>query len=197
MSEDVCPVCYENLSITAYQESDEIEVVDACTRLACGHAFHTPCIIRCLQASSKCPCCNIFDEDALGQDPTERYERRLRLEGHCRKVLDVVKRSSKVSEYIKDYKAFGEELEEKRTVFKKKVADFKKQLRDELRIEQQIADVKKIQASTKRVFISEAKKTGNLYHGAITKLSNFRIDEYLFGIQRAWYYSIKNRRDFW
>ena len=193
MSEDVCPVCYEDLPVSQYRQSDDIEITGACTRLACGHAFHTPCVIRCLQTTSKCPCCNVFGDD--NQDL--RYESRLRLEGHCRKVLKDILRKDIVVEHLKDFKAFSHELEEKREVFKQQVTEFKKRLRAEMKIEQQIADIKKIQASTKRAFVAEAKKAGHLYHGAITKLSNFRIDEYLFGIQRAWYYSIKNRRDFW
>ena len=45
-----CPVCLENMTVAAYVKSNGYSLVGCHVRLACGHAFHTNCMLEHVQS---------------------------------------------------------------------------------------------------------------------------------------------------
>ena len=58
MSDDLCSICLNNLD-------DE----QTYTLEACGHQFHTKCIINWFRNSSTCPCCRNNTYEAANNIP--------------------------------------------------------------------------------------------------------------------------------
>jgi len=53
-----CSICFDEMDMILF--NDPRESTTTCVKLSCGHAFHTKCIITCLEVMDhKCPLCNI------------------------------------------------------------------------------------------------------------------------------------------
>jgi Zinc finger, C3HC4 type (RING finger) len=191
--ENNCIICFEHLCIPMFiQDTTNLTIENDCTRLICGHGFHTKCIINSLQTARGCPLCRMVDTE----DPLTYHRRRLEMQRCCHKIMEDIKKETLV-EHIKDYRSFVNELEEKRKNFKKRVEEFKAHLRAEYKIEEIINYITKLKKNTRKEFRKEVKKRGGIYTIAIKHYSERLEDEFLFGEKSPWYFSMKNSRDFW
>jgi len=200
MDTSQCVICCERMEMCVYERPSSNPVVysdKSSTRLTCGHAFHSSCLVLSLHSSQKCPLCNVAD--TLQHNPELDYRRRMYVETCCKNIVEEIKSSEIIEEHLKDYKAFRDELEEKRKVFNARVKEYKQKLREEMYIERSTRDVTKIQTSARNAFKKEIKKRGGIFGVAFSKMKGYVIDELLFGkdFRNAWYFSMKNRRDFW
>ena len=155
MTTEECTLCYERLDVPAFERNTTGDVIigDTSTRLLCGHAYHTPCLIRSLQHMARCPLCNVLQDQNNGND--DMWRARMQLEGRCQDVLQGVKRSPDVRERLADYNAFHAELKGKRVGFERRMKEYKKQLREEMGIDRLWADVQKMRTDTIQAFKKE------------------------------------------
>jgi len=193
MSEDDserCPICLGDMEVPVYMEREEGDtepiVEHGCTRLSCGHALHTECLVESLVSTGgKCVCCNLRNIE-FGEHRDLSWEQRLQFESLCLKKLRGVKQSLLVHEGLKDYKSFKNELKRKHREFQDKVKQYKKQLREEMNIEETIRITNKIRNDTKRNFNTELSKTTGIEKAALMHISKYRLDTWLFN-ERGWY----------
>lgn len=195
---DNCTICLESLSIPLYVAgTTEVNIENDCSRIACGHAFHTKCLIQSLNITPGCPLCRIVEETHYNVDPELYTRQHIHMQLYCSKILDEVKNDILV-EHLKDYKSFVRELEEKRKVFNKRVTDFKEKLREEMNITPILSHIDKVKKDTKRIFRHEIKKRGGIFATSLRIYGTCTYQEkYLFGERNPWNFSFKNKRDFW
>jgi hypothetical protein len=174
---DTCGICYEGMTIPGYIATDHIEVQGDYTRLECGHAMHTKCMIESLQAyKGKCALCN---RETFVEHDT--YEDRMIFEGKCTQVLNRVKKNPAVLEAIADYNAFNTEFKAKLKHFDQRLVEMKEQLREETDILRYLDDRDMMANNLRKVFRAETKKAGSLYFGALNHLCKWRQDRIIFG----------------
>ena len=185
MAEEECILCYEPLDVLVYQANptDDIIVGETSSRLQCGHAYHTRCLLRSLQHRSACPLCNI-----MGQaDESEHdwwHNGRIALEGRCTEIMEKVKKDREVRESLREYKASLKNLGGVKKEFVKRVKEFKAGLRTELGVETVLKSVVKSKTSAMRIFTRKAKMEGSLVTGAHSMLPSYKIERFLFGLSR-------------
>lgn len=184
-----CPVCLGDMEVPVYIEREEGDteaiVEHGCTRLGCGHALHTECLVESLVSTGgKCVCCNLRNVE-FGDHRDLSWEQRLQFETICLDKLKTIKRSLLVREGLKDYKSFKNELKKKHKEFHDKIKQYKKQLREEMGIEDAIRIATKTRNDTKRNFNIELNKTVGLEKAAMMHISNYRLDHWLFN-ERGW-----------
>lgn len=176
-----CCVCYEGMELIAFQLEDEpagCQVVGNCTRLGCGHALHTKCLIDTLQATGgRCPMCNIV-RSVVGRNDT--YRQRLRFEAECQRVLNEVKREPAIREGLLDLAGFSSELRNKAREFRKRVEAFKDELRTEMGIERLLHDIDVIKRTTVSNFKKSVATKNSLVKAAFHAMDKYSLERYLF-----------------
>jgi hypothetical protein len=189
MEEERCPVCLGDMDVPVYVEREEGEtdpiIENGCTRLSCGHALHSQCMVESLVSTGgKCVCCNLRHFDTNNRDMP--WEQRLQFEKMCLDKLKTVKNSLLVKEGLRDYTSFKNELKSKHTEFKHKIQEYKKILREEMKIEELIKIANDTRKTTKRNFRNELKKSTGLESAALLHISEWHVDKWLFA-ERGWY----------
>ncbi len=187
--EERCPVCLGDMEVPVYVEREEGDtepiVENGCTRLGCGHALHTECLVESLVSTGgKCVCCNLRNVE-FGEHRDLTWEQRLQFETVCLGKLQSIKKTLLVREGLKDYKSFKNELKKKHKDFQEKVQQYKNKLREEMGIEESIRTAKKIRAGTKRNFNKELTKTLGVEKAAMMHVSNYALERWLFN-ERGW-----------
>lgn len=185
-----CPVCLSDMEVPIYVERSEDQtepiVENGCTRLGCGHALHTECLVESLISTrGKCVCCNLRNVDPSAEKDMS-WEQRLRLQKLCLEKLKKIKSSLLVKEGLLDYKAHRTELKSKHREFTKKVEEYKKQLRYEMNIEDLIKTAFNTRRNTKKYFKNEIRKSTGLESAAMLHISDYTLDRWLFG-ERGFY----------
>lgn len=188
MEQERCPVCLGDMEVPVYDEREEGEtepiIENGCTRLSCGHALHTQCMVESLVSTGgKCVCCNLRNFDMNHRDMP--WEQRLQFEKLCLDKLKTIKNSLLVKEGLKDYASFKNELKSKHTEFKRKIEEYKKVLREEMKIEELIKVASETRTLTKRNFKKELKKSTGLETAALMHISDYHLDKWLFA-ERGW-----------
>jgi hypothetical protein len=190
MENEVCITCYEPIDIPMFETTDRTHIVGDCTRLICGHAMHSVCLVNTLQSTQgKCPLCNTFEEG--------KYTNLL-FQDECFRRLERVKRRPDVSAGIRDYTAFKAEYSQKRRDFAKKVREFKKNLREEMGVSRLEKDISRIKSSTRTVFKKAAQEAGGIYAHALLNVNEqtYYLDKWLFK-EKMFLSSWKTRRVFY
>lgn len=168
-----CAICYEEMDDTVEFDAatTETQVDGDCTRLGCGHALHTRCMVDALQATGgKCPLCT------QRQNPDKFYDEYMRV---CLRTLETLRKTPRIAEGLKDYAGFHRELCAKYKTFRQRVRDFKKALRQEMQIEKLQREITDIRAETRRRVRSQL-----VFEDSI---SNYTLDKWLFKSQySAW-----------
>ena len=86
----------------------------------------------------------------------------------------------------------------KRKIFNKSVSEFKEKLRNDMNIEPVIHHITSVKQEAKRIFHREVKKRGGIFTSALKRYTTSHAEEkLLFGEKSPWYFSMKNKRDFW
>ena len=181
MAEEECILCYDPLDVPVFERNttDDIIVGATSSRLQCGHAYHTTCLLRALQHRASCPFCNMVQENDEGV-----WDRRIALEGRCLEIMEKVKKDKEVREAMREYKASMKSIMDVKKAFQKRVKDFKTELRAEMGVEEKVKAVTKSKTSAMRIFSRKAKNEGTMIAGAVNILPAYKIERFLFGLSR-------------
>ena len=180
-----CILCYDPLSVPVYRENttDDIIVDGDSSRLQCGHAYHTLCLLRALQHRSTCPLCNVIGQ--MNERGDEWWNNgRIEMEGRCMKIMEKVKKDKEVREGLRDYKAASKDVMSLKKEFMKRVKDFKTGLRAEMGVDEKVKAVMKAKSSVLRLFTRKAKNEGSLIAGALNILPAPKVERFLLGATR-------------
>lgn len=179
-----CILCYEPLSVPVFRETttNDIIVDGDSSRLKCGHAYHTLCLLRALQHRSVCPLCNVIGQPQDNEDWWNNG--RIALEGRCMEIMGKAKKDKEVREALREYKTSLKDIMGVKKEFSKKVKDFKTGLRAEMGVDEKLKTLLKHRSSATRIFHHKAKSEGSLGAGALNLLPKYKIDIFLFGISR-------------
>jgi RING-H2 zinc finger domain len=188
-----CVLCYDTLDVPVFERNDlnDIIVDETSSRLQCGHAYHTACLLRSLQHRSTCPLCNVQGQQEMDRNDWWN-QGRIEMEGRCIEIMEKVKRDVDVRASIREYKERVKTILKERKVFDTRVKEFKVELRKEMGIDQKMKDVRKPHATTIRLFSRKAKMEGTLFAGARSFLPAYRIDKFLFGEMRFFRYRMSH-----
>lgn len=187
-----CILCYDFLCVPVYQENttNDIIVDGNSSRLQCGHAYHTSCVLKSLQYRSVCPLCNVIGQMNDGNDWW--HNGRILLEGRCLEVMEKVKKDKEVREALRACKSAGKDFMAVRKDFMKRVKDFKTGLRAEMGTDEKVKAVMKAKTSAMRLFARKAKNEGSLTAGAHTMLPTYKVERFLFGRDRLFRWRIRS-----
>ena len=192
MAEEECILCYEPLDVPVYEQNntDDIIVGATSSRLQCGHAYHTICLLKSLQHRSVCPLCNIVG----GMNGTNDWWQngRIEMEGRCLEIMEKVKKDKEVRESLRDYKATTKDIMIVKKEFQKRVKEFKTGLRTEMGVDEKLKAVMKAKSSVLRIFTRKAKSQGSLVAGAQSILPTYKIEKFLFGVSRFFRWRMRN-----
>jgi len=187
-----CILCYDSLDVLVYQPNttDDIIVGATSSRLQCGHAYHTPCLLRALQHRSSCPLCTLVG----GANDRDNWwhNGQIALEGRCLEIMEKVKKDKEVREALREYKSLTKDVMAVKREFLKRVKEFKTGLRAEMDVDEKVNAVMKAKASVIRVFTRKAKSEGSLVAGAQSILPAYKIERFLFGITRFFRWRIRS-----
>jgi len=195
--EEECAICYEPIDTLVYMTNDTNQIIieGENSRLQCGHAYHTRCILNSLQHRNVCPLCNTMSHMVVDYNGVNWIDNRIRLHGRCQEILASSKKEEKVRESVKIHKEKIKELNADRRVFQKKVKEFKTELRNEMNIENKIKEIDKIHSDGVRNLKNIVKKKGSLFYGAIKVIPKHRLIGLIFG-ESMRFFSWKKRTFF-
>ena len=179
-----CILCYEPLCVPVYQENtnNDIIVDGNSSRLQCGHAYHTLCLLRALQHRSVCPLCNVIGQPQDNEDWWNNG--RIALEGRCMEIMEKAKKDKEVRDALREYKTSLKDVMGVKKEFVKRVKDFKTGLRAEMGVDEKVKAVTKGRNAVIRIFTRKSKSEGSLGAGALNLLPKYKIEIFLFGISR-------------
>ena len=187
-----CILCYEPLDVLVYQTNPTGDIIVGATssRLQCGHAYHTPCLLRALQYRTSCPLCTLVG----GADDENNWwhNGHIVLEGRCIEIMEKVKKDKEVREALREYKAATKDVMTVKKEFVKRVKEFKRGLRAEMAVDEKVSAVMKSKSSVTRIFAHKAKNEGSLVAGAHSMLPPWRVEKFLFGITRFFRWRIRS-----
>ena len=192
MAEEECILCYEALDVPVYEQNNTNDIIVGATssRLQCGHAYHTICVLKSLQHRSVCPLCNIVGRMNGTNDWWQNG--RIEMEGRCLEIMEKVKKDREVRESLRDYKATTKDLMTVKKEFQKRVKEFKTGLRTEMGVDEKVKAVMKAKTSVMRIFTRKAKSEGSLVAGAQSILPAYKIERFLFGVSRFFRWRLRN-----
>ena len=180
-----CILCYDPLCVPVFRENttNDIIVDGDSSRLQCGHAYHTTCVLKSLQHRSACPLCNVIGQMNEGGHDWW-HNGRIVLEGRCLEIMEKVKKDKEVREGLRDYKAATKDVMSLKKEFMKRVKEFKTGLRAEMGVDEKVKAVMKAKGSVLRLFTRKAKSEGSLIAGAFNIVPTHRLEKFLLGATR-------------
>ena len=194
--EEECAICYETINTLVYTTNNTNQVIieGENSRLQCGHAYHTRCILNSLQHRNVCPLCNTMNQ-MIDYNGVNWMDNRIRLHGRCQEILENAKKEDKLRESVKIHKEKMKELNGDRRNFQRKVKEFKSELRKEMNIENKIKELDKIHSDGIRYLKNTVKKKGSLFYGAVRVIPKNRLIGLIFG-ESMRFFSWKKRTFF-
>jgi len=154
----------------------EVVIEDEETRLTCGHAYHTRCIIRSLTSSMKCPLCNMVTDGDMPDDV------RMRIEGRGRILLEDVRKLPEIRAAMRVWRSEKTEYNAMEKEFKRRTKEFKENLRKELGTEEMIKRYSKTIVGVVAKFRTAARKHGPAYYAAFKNMSAWQRNRFVFRI---------------
>ena len=175
-----CTICFEEMDMNAYQ--DDHDSTPTCFKLECNHAFHTKCIVECLQkARYKCPSCN---ED-------KNIVETLSKEGIILEIVDEVKKTEPVKLALDEYRNAKAELIESLKAFKEDMKTYAIQKKTEMKLAEKYKYYTQCQSNVSQEAIRVAKTKGGKYRAVFAmKLRHLRsqaFEKALFGSYNRYY----------
>lgn len=117
-----CLLCFDEMDMLPYKDPNNS--TSTCVKLSCDHAFHTKCIITCLEKSDhKCPLC------CTRKSPKDELTR----EGIIRNVIRELKRNAEIKRLIEERKTAREEILSTLKTIKKDTEKFAAKRAEELK----------------------------------------------------------------
>jgi hypothetical protein len=161
--DNVCPLCFEEMDMQTYQ--DERESTQTCFKLKCNHAFHTKCIVECLQKTGhECPSCN--KHKTIADDLTE--------EGLVRQLVVDMKKLPAVRDALRETAIARTDVLNTINLIKKDAKVYAKERAAELKLKEKQAYMRTCIATAKKVTLEEARKKSPMHFAAASKVSLFR-----------------------
>lgn len=152
-----CTICFDEMDMNSYQ--DEHVSTSTCFKLECNHAFHTKCIVECLQKTKhKCPSCN---ED-------KNLEQTLTKEGVILELVDNIKKAEPVSLSLREFRESKRELDASIKLFKYDVQEYANKKKLEMNLLSKFNYYKKCKSNALQTAKQTAKQMGGKYRAAIT-----------------------------
>ena len=175
--DNVCSICFEDMDMNSYQ--DDRSSTETCFKLECSHAFHTKCIIECLQRTKhKCPNCN----------ESKTFVDELTKEGVVMEIMDELKKIESVNLAMDEYRASKAELTESIRVFKKNVLEYANKVKDEMSLSKKYKYYKQCQSKVLQEAGKHAKIKGGKYRAVFNMDRNNRwFQKALFGVYLRYY----------
>lgn len=178
--DNTCAICFEEMDMNTFR--DERQSTETCFKLECNHAFHTKCIVDCLQKTKhRCPSCN---ED-------KSLEKVLTLEGLVLELVDEVKKVENVKLALQEYRNAKTELDESFKAFKEDVKKYAMQKKDEMLITEKYKYYTHCKANVSREAAHAGKLMGGKYRSVFTSRCRHTRMQYfekgLFGLYSYYY----------
>lgn len=175
-----CAICFEEMDMNAYQ--DEHDSTSTCFKLECNHAFHTKCIVECLQKTRhKCPSCN--------QD--KNLEDSLNKEGIILELVDEVKKAEPVKLALDEYRKAKVEMADSLKIFKEDVKKYATQKKAEMKLAEKYKYYIQCQTNVSHEANRVAKAKGGKYRAVFTmRFKHVRSQAFergLFGVYTRYY----------
>lgn len=165
----VCAICYDEMDMNSYE--DENDSTSTCFKLECGHAYHTRCIVSCLQRThSKCPQCNSH----------KTPQQVLTMEGLITEVFDDVRKKQDLKPELIKYKESKKELETAIKTIKDDVKDFIEKRKHELQFKEKKKQLGMSMRAVRLKFGKICKQRGPLYSGAYSNTADWRRTRLIF-----------------
>jgi hypothetical protein len=158
-----CAICFEEMDMKAYD--DEHASTQTCFKLQCNHAFHTKCIVECLQKTNhNCPSCNKH----------KTLQEELTKEGLICQLFDEVKKEKSVRDAMQEFTNAKRELVETLKTLKEDTAKYVEERTKELKFKEKQRYVFKCLSSAKAAAIEESKQKGPMYRAVINESTSTR-----------------------
>lgn len=179
-----CAICFEEMDMDTYQ--DERESTETCFKLECGHAFHTKCIVTCLQKSNHvCPQCN----------KQKTIEGKLTAEGLATKLFVDLKKHPDVKIAIKELKEARIEMNESMETLRKETREFVEKRKKELCIVEKRKYLLDSLSNVRKVIRTVSNEFPPMYSGCFSFFTQWRLEKLIFGTQSYRYmYRLKYPR---
>ena len=157
------------MDMLSYQDQQDSTV--QCFKLECGHAYHTRCIVDCLQrVNRKCPNCNT-------EKPPEQV---LRMEGVVAQLLDEIRRSKELRQEFAEYQTSVSDLHSSIRQLKNDTKEYIKKRKEELSIVEKRKQFNSILRKVRAKFLKICKSKGTIFYGAYKNVPEWRRDRLIF-----------------
>lgn len=168
------------MDMNSYQDEQDSTV--SCFKLECGHAYHTRCIVNCLQRVNRiCPNCNT-------QKPPEQI---LRFEGVVSQLVDEAKRSKEMRPELNEYKTSYKQLQDTIKQLKNDTKQYIQTRKEELEFNQKKRLFSSSLRKVRTKFTKICKIKGPLYYGAYKNIPPWRRERIIFS-NRYRFYRLKH-----
>ena len=172
----VCVICFEEMDMKSFE--DEQDQTATSFKLECGHAYHTRCIVSCLQRTQhKCPQCNSH----------KTPEKILTMEGLITEVFDEVRKTKDFKEQLGEYRQSRKDLDNTIKTLKNDVKQFVEKRKEELEFSKKKSRYKSSMRSIRLKFGKLCREKGPLYSGASSNTSEWRRTRLIFPGSRNMY----------
>lgn len=150
---------------------DEQDQTATCFKLECGHAYHTHCIVSCLQRTQhKCPQCNSH----------KTPENVLSMEGLISELFHEVRKKPDLRPDLAEFRESKKEIEEVIKQLKRDVKNYITTRKQELHFHQKrkrfIVSMRKVRTKFGKI----CKEKGPLYFGAYMNTPEWRRTRLIF-----------------
>ena len=168
---------------------DVNESTSTCFKLECGHAFHTKCIITCLQTTEhRCPNCH----------EGKNFKEKITKEGILMNLIKDLKKDGRTKEAIKEYNEADKELRETVKQLKEDTIQFAKQRKEELKYDEKHKYFLKTISTVKSTMKEVADEKGPLHRGLFSSkiahhLRSIRFERLLLLAYNSNFYRLRNK----
>ena len=172
-----CILCFDPMDMIQF--NDPGDSTTTCVKLSCGHAFHTKCIITCLEVlDHKCPLCN----------SRKSPEKILTEKGVIIRTIKEVRKLPQVKELLHERKVARDQVIQTMKNIRKQTEVFAQQKAKELNFFEQRSYYLKCKRAALTAVKVETQHLKPLFTGVIEGsrtnrygYSNFNIERTLFG----------------
>lgn len=150
-----CAVCWSEMDMRDFEDTRQSTAT--CYKLACGHAYHTTCIIEFLtRTRHECPLCNKLKDPQIA----------VPFVGYVRKVIAEVFKIPEIALAKQELSVTKEEYKAQLKVLKEDMKSFVRNRVKELKLNEYRNHYFKCQTQIKNMVRNECNKLGNKHVGA-------------------------------
>lgn len=168
-----CAICFEEMDMQSYQDGHD--QTSSCFKLECEHAYHTKCIVTCLQKTQhKCPQCNSHKSP----------DKILTMEGLLSEVFDDVRSKKELKNDLTEYKQSRKQLDNTIKLLKNDLKKYAETRKQELQFQEKKTEYNNSIRKVKLKFLKICKEKGPLYYGAYNNTTEWRRNRLIFKCSR-------------